>query len=215
MVLFLGSLTFVLQYPLKYWLGYYEKSLAPLYGNFFLWVAAFGLFLVLCVMLISQKEGRLNTIAALAAFIGLEALGPLHVIPRPHDMILYGMRDRLMREGGPEMLRNFAQDFDKLPNIPENSGWLKMYLRKDIAQTDLAAKYPFLTWIRTPGMNGSEGPSYISEYDDIVDVRWGGALYGHWGFSVAVKGQKIYPKDGYNVKTVEMGDDIFLVIGED
>jgi hypothetical protein len=135
--------------------------------------------------------------------------GVEYVIPSPTDLIIYGLRDRIMRDFTLDTLRQFAHDFDELPLLSTGlPGPVKTYMNEDLTKTKLKEQYSFLAWLKGPG--GFEGPSYVSEVDGIVNVRWGGELGGHYGFSVGINGKKITSAES-NVQFVRISDDIFLI----
>jgi hypothetical protein len=205
----------IARYILDYYLGYSEKSYTPIFIESFLFALNFLLLLVFTIIwLASIVKGKNNTWTSTTWVLLLILVlpEPLHLIPPPADMIIYGMRERLLRDYNEETLRSLARDFNRLPVLPDNPTSRKIYLNRNLAQTDLPSKYSFLGWISRPG---SSGPAYISERNDIVDVRWGGPLTGHWGFSVAVYGAKIDPPTGSSTKSIRISDDIYLITGED
>jgi hypothetical protein len=65
----------------------------------------------------SKKERMWTTtlLAGLFVLWGLKSFSPW-----PHDLILRGTRDGMLRNYGLEDMRNFARDFDKLPHISIN-----------------------------------------------------------------------------------------------
>jgi hypothetical protein len=124
---------------------------------------------------------------------------------------MYGMRDRMMRDYSLDDLRHLARDVDRIPRSPDLPGsTTKGWMRDELGETGLKKKYSFLMWPKDPDI---QGPSYIAETDGVVDVRWGGALIGHWGFSVAVNGKRIELDPGTKISRVS--DDIFFVFEYD
>jgi len=194
------------RYALCYWCGYDQRSWSPI--GFQGLLALFG-FMLLPVLLIVwivslfQKQQRLWTTGMLVGLLAL--MGLKYILPWPHDLILYGMRDGMLRHYNLDYMRRFARDFDQLPNIPENNldGKTKFYWNRgknsDLDRTGLKEKYPFLA-------NCED----VVERDNRVSVDWGG-FENHWGFTVAAKGNKIDPQ--YlepNNKIIRVSDDIFL-----
>ncbi|HXB58404.1 MAG TPA: hypothetical protein VNU95_02510 [Candidatus Acidoferrales bacterium] len=215
MILVAVGLFQIARYVLDYYLGHSEKSYTPIFIESFLFVLNFLLLLVFTIVwLVTIVKGKNNPriTATWVLLLILILPEPLHLISPPADMIIYGMRERLLRDYNEETLRNLAHDFNRLPVLPDNPTGRKIYLNRNLAQTDLPSKYSFLEWISRPG---SSGPAYISERNDVVDVRWGGSLTGHWGFSVAVNGVKIDPPTGASIKSIRISNDIYLIIGED
>lgn len=130
-------------------------------------------------------------------------------LPRPSQLIAFGLRDRLMKDYGVQQIREFARDFDQLPpHNPYSSGPRKIYTRIDLPQTGLTQKYPFLAWMKFSPR--SMGPSYVAEENGVVAVRWGGALWGHWGFSVALN-RKILDPVNPAATILKVSDDIYFV----
>lgn len=198
-ILVLAVVCLVPRYFLCYWCGYYQKSFASIFWQELL--ALFGLILILAALItwtvsLLQKKQRLLTSAVLA--------GLLSLFPWPHNLILYGMRDGMLRNYALEDMRHFARDFDQLPNVVTNGVngrytkfcWNRM-VDDDLAKTGLKEKYPFLHWCEA-----------VRERDDMVDVFWGG-FDNHWGFTVAVNGKKIGSKHFMpNVRIIRESDDI-------
>jgi hypothetical protein len=205
----------IVRYVLNYWLGYYEESYTPIFNDIFLWLAGFILLLVLIIIWIIslfRKKHRLWTTTMLTGLLVLNALE--YIMPRPSDLIIYGMRNRMMHDCNLDTLRDFARDFDRLARLPNNlPGSTKGYMNEDLTKTGLKEKYPFLNWLK--GSGGFEGPSSIAETDGVVDVRWGGALAGRWGFSVAVNDKRINPPAESGIKFLRVSDDIYFIIEND
>jgi hypothetical protein len=121
----------------------------------------------------------------------LTLMGLKYIMPWPHDLILYGMRDGMLRNHKLDDMRHFARDFDQLPK--------KSYSNDDLAKTGLKEKYPFLAWCE-----------FIAETDDVVHVYWGG-FENHWGFAVAVNGKRIDPQNlAPSAKIIRVSDDVFF-----
>ena len=137
----------------------------------------------------------------------LVLIGLKHIIPTSNELIIYGMRDRMMRDYSLNDLRRLAREIDQLPRFPNTlPGPTKIFMSEDVDKTGLKGKYSFLSWGKG---HGFEGPSAITESDGVVTVWWGGALRGHWGFSVAVNGKRAEPDQ--DTKILRMSDDIFFV----
>jgi hypothetical protein len=166
-------------------------------------LALFGLIfypvlLITWIFSLLQRKHRLWTTAMLAVLLTL--LGLKYIMPWPHDLILYGMRDGMFRNYNLEDMRHFARDFDQLPRLPHTLKTFKLsYRNSDLAKTGLKEKYPFLAWC--------EG---IFERDDVVYVFWGG-FENHWGFSVAVNGKRIDTQNlAPSAKIIRVSDDVFF-----
>lgn len=191
LTLFSAVLCLLGEYALNFSVGFYEQSLHPTFWAMILFLIEYfvllPLLLIIWVICLIKKHHRLWTTTMLAGLLALWCIA--RVLPPPPAFIMYGMRDRVMRDYSLDDLRHLARDFDRLPPISSSiSGSTKGYMRGDLANTGLSKKYSFLDW---PKNREVQGPSYIAETDGIVDVRWGGALVGHWGFSVAVNGRRI------------------------
>jgi hypothetical protein len=181
------------QYPLYYDLGYHEQSNYPLGYSGFLEVVGAISFPVLVITWVASLIRRKHRFWTTAMMIGLLILmGLVRIMPPPSRMVVYGLRDRLVHDNSLDEIRRFAQDFDKLPpsnddHLGTNTG-TKQFMREDLARTGLKEQYSFLNRVKTTDF---DGPSYVHEEDGVVDVRWGSAYAGHWGFSVSVKGGKL------------------------
>lgn len=201
-VLVLAVVCLITRYVLCYWCGYYQKSFAPIFWQELLALLGFILFPVLLIVWIVslfQRKHRLWTTAMLAGLLAFMSLK--YILPWPHDLILYGMRDGMLRNYGLDDIRHFARDFDQHPNIPEHNldGHTKFYWNRDLAKTGLKEKHPFLAQCES-----------IVEWDDRVHVDWGG-FENHWGFTVAVNGKRIDPQHlEPNNKLIRVSDDIFF-----
>ena len=208
-VLTLAVICLALRYVLNYCFGFYG-SYEPFDYAILLYLAGDILLLALSITWIvslAQKKNRLWTSGMLAGLLVLN--GVEYAIPSPSDLIIYGLRDRTIRDFSLNTLRQFAHDFDELPRLLTASpGPAKTYMNEDLPKTDLIEKYYFLTWLKGPG--GFKGPSYVAETDGVVDVRWGGVLGGHYGFSVSIDGKRISPIKS-NAQILRVSDDIFFV----
>jgi hypothetical protein len=203
-------------YVLNYWYGYYEVSLRPIVWSVILELTEFILFpiilfpvlLIICIISLFKKKHRLWTTAMLVGFLALMGLILERAIPHPRILVMYGMRERIMRDYSLDDLRHLARDVDQLPHSPNDPpGRDKGFMSEELDKTGLKGKYPFLSWGKT---HSFEGPSYIAETDGVVDVRWGGIPSGHWGFSVSVNGKRAEPEPG--TKILRVSDDIFFAI---
>jgi hypothetical protein len=199
----LAVVCLISRYVLCYWCGYYQESFAPI-GLQELF-AFFGLVLILAAFItwivsLIKKQQRIWTTTLLAALFALWGLK--YILPWPHDLILYGLRDGMVRNYGPDEMRSFARDFDKLPNIPGNDVTedMKLYWNGrgeiDLSKTGLKEKYKFLA-------NCED----VVEFDNNVHVDWGG-FENHWGFSISIAGKRIDPMP--NRRIIRMSDDIYF-----
>lgn len=165
-------------------------------------------FLGFCLILVTlatwivsliQKQQRVWTTAVLAGLIVLWGLK--YVLPRPPDLILYGLRDGMLRNYGLDEMRHFARDFDKLPKIPDNDvgEHTKLYWNiTDLPKTGLKERCAFLAQCEA-----------VVERDNIVYVDWGGFNY-YCGVCVSVNGKRIDPHPQYKARTVRASDDIYF-----
>jgi hypothetical protein len=199
----LAVVCLISRYALCYWCGYYQKSFAPIGLQellaFFGLVLIFTSFVTWIVSLI-KKQQQVWTTALLAGLFALWGLK--YILPWPHDLILHGLRDGMVRNYGLDDIRHFARDFDQLSDIPINDldGHTKFYWNRfpgDLAKTGLKEKYLFLANCEA-----------VVESDNKVHVDWGG-FENHWGFSVAVDGKKIDSKYFVpNARIIRVSDDI-------
>ena len=201
------------RYALNYWLGYHEQSYLPLAWQLLLVLISFVVFLyLLFIWIISlvRKNQRLWTTGMIVIVFILMGLG--WVLP-PRDMIIYGLRERLLQDYTLEELRSFAKDIDQaLPQSHQISRNTKILDREDLTKNGLKEKYSFLSWMKVAH---SDGPAYVSEKGGVVNVRWGSSFLGRWGFSVAVNGGKLdLPSESYS-KALRLSDDIFVVYEPD
>jgi len=209
-VLLLMSICTVAKCALPYFLGYYERSYALLFLQFPL--VLIGLPLTFCLSLICiiyffYKQYQLwgaGLSVGLLLFLCLELL-----LPASNQFLVYGLRDRLKQDYSLDDLRSFAREIHQMSLSGNNShlddGSLK---KKESEEFDLKKKYPFLSWIKT---RYTEGPSFYNDIDGVVNVRWGGALVGHWGFSIADDGGKLDLPQRAGIKVLRLSDDIIVV----
>jgi hypothetical protein len=211
--LILAVICLMWEYVLNYWYGYHEESLSPIVWNSIcLLVELFILLptlLIIWIVSLLRRKYRFWATATLVGFLALIGLRLGHIIPSPRILIMYGMRNRIIRDYSLDDLRRLAHDVDQLAP-PQNAplGQNKVFMREDVDKTQLKQKYPFLTWGRAHSFNG---PSAIAEEHGVVTVWWGGELSGHWGFGVAVNGGRAKP-DPYS-RILRVSNDIFFFVG--
>jgi hypothetical protein len=201
LVLVLAIVCRMARYALCYWCGYYQKSWAPIGWQEILALLGFVFFLVLLILwLVSlfQRKQRAWTTAMLAGLLVLMAIK--YVMPSPHDLILKGMNDGMLRNYKIDDMRRFAHDFDQLPRLPDTLEIYKQfYWNEDLNKTNLKEKYPFLATCEA-----------CMKWDNRVHVDWGG-FENHWGFTVAVDGKRIDPQHlEPDNKIIRVSDDIFF-----
>lgn len=210
-ILILPIIYLIMRSTVNYCFGYYEMpySLLQLRVIFGLvGLIVIPLLMITWIVTMIQKKNCLWITVMLIWLLAMAGLAC--IIPNANELVIYGMRNRIRRDYGLDVLRHFARDFDQLPRLPTNlPGTGKIYMNLDLAMTGLQKKYSFLTWMKEPG--GFSGPSVVDEADGVVDVAWGGAIAGHWGFSVGINGKKI-GHEGSHTYILRMSDDIYFAI---
>jgi hypothetical protein len=91
-----------------------------------------------------------------------------------------------MEVGYPKM-REFAREISQDPSLAETQGVIHGPAKVGLAShqvpekwNGLISRYPFLGWTRGTGVVGAR--------DGVVELTWGSALTGHWGFQVSPGG---------------------------
>ncbi len=127
--------------------------------------------------------------------IGIMSLMVVIIAWVPIPGYLHGLRDRLKNEIGYEGLREFAYEFEGHEDLeklnPEVTGFSHKILKgpkrfgplsseEKSIWDEFSDKYEFLHWNRDT--------AYVGIYNNIVEVSWGSALIGHFGFQVALHG---------------------------
>ncbi|MCX5644212.1 MAG: hypothetical protein NTZ17_05950 [Phycisphaerae bacterium] len=143
-------------------------------------LAAVVLVIAVIKSLLARRR-RAWTIGALAVVIA--AGSAFWFCPPELPGFLHGLRDRFVAEVGYPKMREFAKEMSQAgpeaiigrpgmgsPPAPEQQR------RWD----DLVARYPFLNW--------TYGAGTVIVRGGIVELTWGSALTGHWGFQVAPDG---------------------------
>jgi hypothetical protein len=193
-ILVLAVICLLTRYVLCYWCGYYQKSFAPIGFLTFFEFILFPILLIVWIVSLFQRQHRLWTtmmLGGILVFVGLK-----HILPWPDNLILYGMRDGMVRNYKLDGIRYFARDFDQLPRLPNTLGVFKLfYWNRDLANTGLKEKYSFLARCEC-----------ISEADNEVSVVWS----RYWRLIVAVDGKKrIDPQHlETSVKIIRVSDDV-------
>jgi hypothetical protein len=145
----------------------------------------------------------------LLSCVGINAVMP------PERFLLFGMRNRVVRDYGLGLIRKFANDFDHLPDIGHQYGEIalpiavKTYTSEALLPLGMNQKYPFLAWVKS--RYSPPGPSYVSEAGNVVSVRWGSGLRGQWGFNVYLRGQKFMPSTDAETYILLASDDICFI----
>ena len=96
---------------------------------------------------------------------------------------LEGLRDRFDMKVGYPRMREFAQELSRVGEeaiIGRPGKWSPATPEDEKRWDDLVARYPFLKWNHATGTVLVRG--------GIVQLTWGSALAGHWGFQVAPEG---------------------------
>lgn len=195
---------------LAYWIGYYEWSFKPLFVSFLLDIIKDVSFLALLTIwitaLVTKKQ---KLVSALFLLFSVILFGLNAVFPTDGAMIVLGLKNRLIDDCSLDNLREFAQEFNCTPSTEnQNHLGVKSFNQEDLAKTSFKNKYPFLAWVDS---GFGKGPSGVSEYNQNVHVRWGGALVGHWGFSIGVNGAKVDLPSELGSTVIRLSDDIVVI----
>jgi hypothetical protein len=126
---------------------------------------------------------------------------------------LHGLRDRFVADVGYDKTRDFAREVSQKGFALGPNGLMQHPARADYPQSPeslkqwdrLAGRYPFLNW--------GHGGAGVIVRGGIVEVYWGGALLGHWGFQVAPAG-KVGQVDEDRCRMLRVSDDIQFVCGD-
>jgi hypothetical protein len=204
MLICLGS-----QYGLNYWVGYQEQSYLPLALGFFLEVLGCILFasLLLSSTLCLFQAPRRAFSAIIATGLLVVLAFNIWILPAPTWFIVYGLRDRILHDYSFDELRQFAKDVHSM-DVANNNWDNDVIVRKMQDELELGKRYPFLARKRD---HKAYGPSFYNEVDGVVNVRWGGAIIGHWGLSVAVDGESADLPIGSGIKALRLTRDIFVM----
>ena len=215
----LAGLLVLIGFYLAEYLGFYSMGWVD--GSFQLYVNPFTEIpvLVVCLPLLLGTwsasfvlgRNRLWTtamVASLAGFIGLK-----FVLPPSGCTTVYGNRDHVMKVATLEDLRHFTRDVHRdIPDINVFHGDFSGLSGKQAeVYRKLQDAYPFMKW--SLGGRGRDGPS-VYERDGVLNVDWGGALPGHWGFSVAVDGGENVPYPDPDTRSLLMSNDIYFYHGD-
>jgi hypothetical protein len=130
---------------------------------------------------------------------GLESISILRGKAPSDELIIFGLKDQIIKNYTVDSLKQFAHDIDQVPvpkGLPEDVG--KLFANDDLIKikNKLGLKYPFL--------KGRNGPTSITEQDQIVNVWWGRQ---QWGMSIAFNKQI----DGPNL--IQPNNAIILPVG--
>jgi hypothetical protein len=212
LALVLAIICLILRYAFYYWFGCYVTQFPFFVFRTTIWLIGFLMFPVLLIAWIISMIQRKDRLWTTAMLIGLLVLtGLARIMLRPDNVIIHGLRDRILRDYSLDTLRQFARDIDQL-SLPYQSPVAgdKVFIHEDldVLKTSLKEKYPFLK------VHG--GPSSISEANGVVYVDWGSSFLGRWGFRVAVNGGSANPSViEPGVTILRASDDIFFSGGND
>jgi hypothetical protein len=189
---------------------YYGSTYSPIItGAIMRIVCGVTLFIqiVVCIVAWIRKHHRCMAAIVLVLLFGLNVVGD--TMPYHNDLILSGLRDRILRDYGIEALKHFAVDFDRTPPLEKYRMMLpvKIYKSEDLSGTKLVEKYHFLELYNSLGYGG---PNFVTESDGVVDVSWGGRP--HWGFRISVDGKALGAPITLGAKVLHVSDDIYFVL---
>lgn len=118
---------------------------------------------------------------------------------------LHGLRDRFVAEVGYAKMREFAKEVSQTGAeaiIAKPGRWSPATPEQQKRWDDLIARYPFLDW--------THGAATIVVRGGLVQVTWGSALTGHWGFQVSPSG-KVKDVEEDRRRVLRVSDDIQFV----
>jgi hypothetical protein len=188
----------------------------PIIGPFG-WLGESILFLILIILFITSlflKRHRVWLLVGLIIFWPIvisTSFLTINFCDPGSSLVLRGLYDRIMHDYTLDDLRHFARDVDKAGIL--KSGYIDhgdishLTPEQREAFTQLRKKYSFMRWMDDGRF--FNGPS-ISEDKDIIYVLWGGALEGHWGFSISANGSRNEPHPNFEIDTLRLSDDIYL-----
>jgi len=191
-------------------MGRLEGSIWDFFNPFITAPSDLIFMLILGVIWVASLFARKNrTWTTVMLLSSIAVISSMFVLPPPGSLVVYGIRSRIMEHFSIDDLRHFARNVhEKRPNIDitENDS----SIRKQGADYEmLEQQYPFMKW----GVGG-EGNPYITDRDGLLTVEWGGALPGHWGFSIRIDGRKNDPNPDPHTHVLRMSDDIYFYHGE-
>ncbi len=189
---------------------YYGSTYSPIItGAIMRVVCGVILFIqiLVCIVAWIRKSHRRIAAIVLALLFGLNVVGDL--MPYHENLILSGLRNRILQDYGIEALRHFAVDFNGMPPIAKYNMMLpvKIYKSEDLSGTKLVGKYRFLELYDSVGY---KGPNFITESDGVVDVSWGGRP--HWGFRISVDGKALGAPITSDAKVLRVSNDVYFVL---
>lgn len=150
---------------------------------------------------------------AIWALIGIVLATTAFVLTAAHlPGFLHGLRDRFVAEVGYAQMRELAKEVSQNASqlapygmIQRPWKWGPVTEAEQKRWDELASRYPFL--------NRTRLSSEIMVQDGIVEVSWGGALIGLWGFRVSPDGA-VPDLDTKRWRVLRVADDIQFFYGE-
>jgi len=150
---------------------------------------------------------------AVGALVGVVvATTALALFARHLPGFLHGLRDRFVAELGYAQMRDFAREVSQDKSLLGPDGMIQRPWKWDSVTGDkrkrwdaLASRYPFL--------NRTRRLSTIVVRDGVIEVNWGGALIGQWGFQISLNGAVPNP-DTKHWRVLRVADDIQFFRGD-
>ena len=174
----------LMQPKIHYYLGFClipNSDFGSMFATRFIAIIAIIAYSVILIALLARRSKYIVIACFLSALIVqlFVNLGE----PDSNNAIIYGLRDRLIRDLQVRGLIQFARDVDGLP-YPNGSLGYKVFMHEDlqIVESSLHQQYSFLA--------GEYAPTSVEEIDGVVTVWWGRR---QWGFSVNVPGSANKP----------------------
>jgi hypothetical protein len=193
------DMCFLMEPKINYYLGFWlipDSDFGSLFlVRFIATIAIIAYSIILIALLARRSKYILNaSLLSTLLIVLLASLGE----PDPNNAIIYGLKDRLMRDLQVNGLNQFARDVDGLP-YPNGTSGDKVFMHEDmkLVEMRLHPKYGFLA--------DKYAPSSVEEIDGVVNVWWGRR---QWGFSVKIPWSTNGPLSFRN------GDIIILPVSE-
>jgi hypothetical protein len=205
----------LVKYPATYWMGYEEKTFYILADPVMMgvpWLLIATILIITWVSSLIRRKCYWWTTAMVAGLLIVVTVE--HFVPGARGLIVYGLRDRVMRDYSLDDLRRFSREVNQ-DGLLSGGRWINHGDASGLTDSEKAAyeelkqKYAFLRWMRT-------GASIINYQDnDVVNFEWGGALWGHWGCSITVDGKKNESEIENGTMVVPVSDDIYFYLSPD
>ena len=201
----------IIIYKEYYDLGFREDSYKYLGNADLICICLVGLFGIDCIsslLLLCIKKDKsffFWNLTILSCFVVCHSL-----LPPVEQMIAIGLRDRAVKDNVLLDLRRFAREFSDFssPGSPSGSPFVKELTRQELNKTDLIDNYRFLHWIKA---SDGDGPAYVKNQDGVIDIRWGSAFSGHWGFSIKADGGSITLPMFQKYKALYLSRDSYVI----